>query len=109
MPDDPRILELQTNVAKLGTLLQTAVNLFDRERQQRVEMCLTVTRLVVSLKNHQCAQGRLIAKSPIFGDEPTRQELLHQISMIESECEQLEKILRDAGDTSSPAAPGQGS
>jgi hypothetical protein len=107
MTDDPRIRELQTNVAKLGELLQTAVNLFDRERTQRAEMCLTVTRLVVSLKNHQCAQGRLIAKSPLFGDETDRQELLHQISMIESECEQLEKILSDAGDSGSPAVPGQ--
>jgi hypothetical protein len=106
MTDDPRIPELQNNIAKLGELLKTAVNLFDRERLQRVEMCLTVTRLVVGLKNHQCAQGRLIANSPLFGDDTSRQELLHQISQIESECEQLEKILRDAGDPSAPAAPG---
>ena len=108
MADDPRIQELQNNVAKLGELLKAAVNLFDRERIQRLEMCLTVTRLVVSLKNQQCVQGRLIAASPLFGDEASRREFLDSVSLIESECEQLEKILRDAGAPESSEPAGQG-
>ena len=95
------IIKLPEHVFKLNVMGK-------QETDGRLEMCLSIWKFVVELKNFQAVQARLLADSGVFVEESSRQEFLRRVARIESQCEPLEKILADAtqsGENGLPPSP----
>src|SRR5450830_452286 len=88
-----KTVSILIHVPALASKLRTFV---ERETDDRLEMCLSIWKFVVELKNFQAVQARLLAESGVFVEESSRQDFLCRVAQIERHCELLEHTLAKA-------------
>lgn len=79
MIDDKKILEL----------FETLMDLGRRETSKRLEMCMTVSTLLVEVASAQNKLARVVADLPSL-PESEKQQVLSTASRLETACERLE-------------------
>jgi protein subunit release factor A len=97
MTDSKKLHILETQLKALTDVVGTLNCLANEEVNQRFKMCMTMMKIVTHLKNGHAALARLFADSEMFRyNENARQEFLKSVANLETQCEQLENIIKNS-------------
>ena len=97
MTNSKKIESLEKQLKDLTDIVGDLSRLANEEVSQRFKMCMTMMEIVTHLKKGHAALARLFADSEMFRhDRNARQEFLKSVARLETQCEQLENIIKNS-------------